>query len=57
LLLNASRPDNPLNEYDLEGDGGSRSVGRLSAEVKLVLPGSDAWDPDQWPETSPNPTA
>ncbi len=49
LLLNASQPDNPLNEYDLEGDGGYRGVGYLSAEVKLWLPESPGWDPAQWP--------
>jgi hypothetical protein len=49
LLLNASQPDNPLNEYDLEGDGGYRGVGYLSTEVKLWLPGSPGWDPTQWP--------
>jgi len=48
LLLNASQPDNQVVEYDLEGDGGFRGVGYLSAEAKFWLPGSAAWDPDQW---------
>lgn len=37
LLLNASRPQNTLNEYELEGEAGFRGVGELSAEVKLHL--------------------
>lgn len=50
LLLSAGRPDNACVEYALEGDGSglARSVGRWSAEVRLWLPGSDAWDPAQW---------
>jgi hypothetical protein len=48
LLLNASQPDNPVDEYDLEGDGGWRGVGYLSAEARFWLPGSAGWDPDQW---------
>jgi len=48
LLLNASQPDNPVDEYVLEGDGGFRGVGYFSAEATFWLPGSAAWDPDQW---------
>ena len=50
LLLTASRPDNACVEYALEGDGSgpARSVGRWSAEVRLWLPDSYAWDPAQW---------
>jgi hypothetical protein len=48
LLLNASQPDNPVDEYVLEGDGGFRGVGYFSAEATFWLPGSVAWDPDQW---------
>ncbi len=48
LFLNASQPDNPVDEYTLEGDGGFRGVGYLSAEARFWLLGSDAWDPDQW---------
>lgn len=44
LFLNASRPENPINEYQLEGEGGFRGVGIFSAEVNLFLPGSLAWD-------------
>lgn len=48
LLLNASQPSNPVNEYVFEGDGGNRQVGYLSAEAHLWLPGSVGWNPDQW---------
>jgi hypothetical protein len=48
LLLNASQPDNPVDEYVFEGDGGIRKVGYLSAEAKLKLPGSMGWNPDAW---------
>jgi hypothetical protein len=50
LLLNASQPSNPVNEYSLEGDGGFRGVGYLSAEARFWLPGSDGWDPGKWDE-------
>ena len=43
LLLNASRPRNPLDEYALEGELGFRGVGPGSSEVHLWLPGSPAW--------------
>lgn len=43
LLLNAGRPDNPVVEYQLEGEGGFRSVGEHSAEMQLFLPGSLGW--------------
>lgn len=48
LLLNASQPNNPVDEYTLEGDGGNRKVGYLSAEARLWLPGSFGWNPDAW---------
>jgi hypothetical protein len=48
LLLNAGQPSNPEAEYVLEGDGGYRGVGYLSAEASIWLPGSAAWDPSQW---------
>jgi hypothetical protein len=48
LLLNAGQTGNPEAEYVLEGDGGYRGVGYLSAEAHLWLPGSAAWDPTQW---------
>jgi hypothetical protein len=48
LLLNAGQPSNPENEYALEGDGGYRGVGYLSAEARFWLPGSAAWDQAQW---------
>lgn len=48
LLLNASRPENPVTEYHLEGDAGVRCVGPMSAEIGLNLPGSPAWDPSEW---------
>lgn len=44
LLLNASRPENPVLEYRLESDGGIRGVGPRSTEVILCLPGSSWWD-------------
>jgi|GEM_PF-524173 len=47
LLLNASQPNNLVDEYTLEGDGGCRGVGFLSAEARFWLPGSVGWDPDQ----------
>jgi hypothetical protein len=43
LLLNAGQPNNSENEYALEGDGGFRGVGYLSAEARFWLPGSAAW--------------
>jgi hypothetical protein len=48
LLLNAGQPDNPEDEYALEGDGGFRGVGYLSAEARFWLPRSAAWDMAQW---------
>lgn len=44
LLLNISRPQHSYHEYRLEGDAGSRGVGRHSAEVCLYLPGNPAWE-------------
>lgn len=44
LLLNASCPQNSVNEYVLEGEAGFRGVGEHSAEVRLFLPGSLGWD-------------
>ncbi len=43
LLLNAGCSWNPVREYALEGDAGCRGVGRMSAELKIFLPGSDGW--------------
>jgi hypothetical protein len=43
LLVNASRPDSEVDEYELEGEGGFRGVGPQSAEVMLFLPGSPGW--------------
>lgn len=49
LLLNAGQPENPVDEYELEGEGGFRGVGVWSAEVRLFLPGHElAWDDDEW---------
>jgi hypothetical protein len=47
LLRNAGQLGNSENEYALEGDGGYRGVGYLSAEACFWLPGSAAWDPGQ----------
>ncbi len=46
LLLNASNPNNVVNEYQLEGEGGFRGVGPQSAEVALFFPGSLGWTDD-----------
>lgn len=43
LLLNAGRPENPVSEYQLEGEGGFRGVGEHSAEMQIFLPGSLGW--------------
>ena len=32
-----------VREYALEGDAGFRSVGPMSAELRIFLPGSDGW--------------
>ncbi len=44
LLLNASLPENPVVEYQLEGEEGVRGVGINSTEVQIFLPGSLGWD-------------
>lgn len=43
LLLNAGCPSNTVREVDLEGDAGFRGVAPLSAELRIVLPGSPIW--------------
>jgi hypothetical protein len=43
LLLNAGCSWNSVREYELEGDAGFRGVAPMSAEVRIFLPGSDAW--------------
>lgn len=43
LLLNAGCPWNKVREYELEGDAGFRGVAPMSAELHLLLPGSDHW--------------
>ena len=43
LLLNAGCSWNTTREFELEGDAGFRGVAPLSAELRVVLPGSDAW--------------
>ena len=43
LLLNASCTWNNVREYELEGDAGFRGVAPMSAELRLLLPGSDHW--------------
>jgi hypothetical protein len=50
LLLNAGCSWNPIREYDLECDAGFRGVAPMSAEVKLVLPGSTYWEIHPTPE-------
>jgi hypothetical protein len=44
LLLNIGLPDNPIKEYALEREGEHRGVGGRSSEVRLLLPGSGAWE-------------
>lgn len=44
LLLNAGCPENPVTEYELEGEGGFRGVGEQSAEMRIFLPGSLGWN-------------
>lgn len=44
LLLNISRNENTVDEYELEGEAGFRGVGPGSAEVRLWLPGSLGWN-------------
>jgi len=43
LLLNASAPASAVSEIFLEGESGFRGVGPLSAEVSILLPGSQSW--------------
>lgn len=43
LLLNAGCSWNEVREYALEGDAGFRGVGRLSAELRIFLPGDFGW--------------
>jgi hypothetical protein len=43
LLLNAGCSWNSVRDYELEGDAGCRGVGRMSAELRILLPGSDGW--------------
>lgn len=43
LLLNAGCSWNKVREYELEGDAGFRGVAPMSAELRLLLPGSDHW--------------
>jgi hypothetical protein len=43
LLLNAGCSWNTVREYQLEGDAGFRGVAPMSAELRIFLPGSQAW--------------
>ena len=43
LLLNAGCSWNTVLDYELEGDAGYRGVGPMSAELRILLPGSDGW--------------
>ena len=45
LLLNAGCSWNRVREYELEGDAGSRGVAPMSAELQIVMPGSEVWRP------------
>lgn len=48
LLFDMSRPENPENEFVLEGEGGFRGVTALSAEATFWLPGGSGWPPTGW---------
>lgn len=48
LLLDLSLTQNQVDEIALESEAGFRGVGRASAELTIHLPGSVAWDPEQW---------
>ena len=56
LLLNAGCRWNPTAEYDLESEAGCRGVAPMSAELKLILPGSTAWifEGDDLPAVAPS---
>jgi hypothetical protein len=43
LLLNAGCRWNTVREYQLEGEAGFRGVAPMSAELRILLPGSHAW--------------
>lgn len=43
LLLNAGCSWNKVRDYGLEGDAGFRGVGPMSAELRILLPGSFGW--------------
>jgi len=43
LLMNAGCSWNKVREYELEGDAGFRGVAPMSAELRILLPGSDHW--------------
>ncbi len=43
LLLNAGCSWNTVRDFELEGDAGFRGVARMSAELRIILPGSHAW--------------
>jgi hypothetical protein len=43
LFVNAGCSWNDVNEYALEGDAGYRSVGPMSAELRIFLPGNFGW--------------
>jgi hypothetical protein len=50
VLLNVSQPWNQRTEVNLEGPFGFGGVAPGSAEVRLWLPGSIGWDPEEWIE-------
>jgi hypothetical protein len=45
FLLDIGNPAHPGDEYNLEGEAGSRGVAPLSAELTVWLPGSLGWQP------------
>lgn len=50
LLLNAGCSWNDVREYELEGDAGFRGVAPMSAELRIILPGSFPWGSHPYPE-------
>jgi hypothetical protein len=45
FLLDIGNPAHPGDEYNLEGEAGSRGVAPSSAELTVWLPGSLGWQP------------
>lgn len=50
LLLDIGTSGVSCTTYDLECEAGNRGCGPLSTELRLVLPGSEAWNETLWCE-------